>query len=302
MSNLPCELLDHIVDLLHDCQISIKNCCLVSKSWVAPARRHLFADVHFQTTKSLELWKQAFPDPSSSPARYTKTLFIHHSQVVTAADGEAGCWVGGFPRLACLVMVGGSSGLRRFAAGWGNTFTLLHGISPVVRSFRVHSVLLQSSRLFNLILSFPLLEDLSVTDCCQFPPEFGEGSDAQPSSLPAFSGSLELNMTGGMEPIARRLLFPSDGMHFRKLTLESSCEEDIPLIMELVEKCSHTLESLYITHNNLDHILVHLWESHSVRTNVTWTRGRLEGDLGNYVGRLLPEMTKRGMVTIDLTE
>ena len=52
MSNLPCEILDHIVDLLHDSQTPLRNCCLVSKPWVARTRRHLFAEVEFQTAES----------------------------------------------------------------------------------------------------------------------------------------------------------------------------------------------------------------------------------------------------------
>ena len=51
---------------------------------------------------------------------------------------------------------------------------------------------------------------------------------------------------------------------------------------------------------DLDRILVHLWESLSIRTNVIWTRVRWEGMLGDYVGCLLPGAMKRGMVTVDL--
>jgi len=81
MSNLPCELLDHIVDLLYNSQTfgrippELRDCSLVSKSWVPRTRRHLFADIHFQTAKRLESWKKAFPDPSTSPACYAK-LFV----------------------------------------------------------------------------------------------------------------------------------------------------------------------------------------------------------------------------------
>jgi len=257
MSDLPCEILDHIVDLLHDSQTPLRNCCLISKSWIPRARAHLFAELNFRNAESLELWKKTFPDPLTSPTRYAKTLFVHRPQVVVAADGEAGCWVGAFPRVVCLVVVA-SCGNHRFARGWGDTFALFHGISPIVKSLRVSSIMFPSSRLFDLILSFPLLEDLSVADCYHFPLESGGGSDglstlAQSSSLPVFSGSLELDMArrgGMMGPIARRLLSLSGSMQFRKFTLKSPCEEDISLMMALVERCSHTLESLDITHNN----------------------------------------------------
>lgn len=53
---------------------------------------------------------------------------------------------------------------------------------------------------------------------------------------------------------------------------------------------------------DLDGILVHLWESLSVRTNVRWTRKWLEGVQRQYISCLLPEMTKRGIVTVDLVD
>ena len=254
MSNLPCELLDHIVDLLHDSKTPLKNSCLVSKSWVARTRRHLFAEVHFRTAQSLESWKKTFPDPSTSPARYAKALFIHLPQVVTtAAVGEgAGCWVGGFPHVVCLAMVGGSK--WPLDDRWGESFALFHGISPVIKSLRVDFVLCRCPQLFDLILSFPLLEDLSVTSCHLTPFGFRRGSDgpstpSQPSSLPMFSGSLELDISGGMKPFVRRLLSLSGGMHFRKFIFVWYYEENIPLMMALVERCSHTLKSLDIARN-----------------------------------------------------
>ena len=105
----PAEILDHIVDLLDGSRTPLGNCCLASKSWIPRTRKHLLADIRFRTAKSLRLWKETFPDPSTSPARHAKALSIGGPQVVTAADVEAA--------------------------------------SP-------------SSQFFDLILSFPLLEDL----------------------------------------------------------------------------------------------------------------------------------------------
>ena len=92
MSNIPCELLDHITDLLRDNPTSLRNCCLVSKSWVPRARKYLFAEVDFQTTGSprLQMWKKAFPGPSTSPAHYTKDLAIGCPKLITDASAEPG--------------------------------------------------------------------------------------------------------------------------------------------------------------------------------------------------------------------
>ena len=51
---------------------------------------------------------------------------------------------------------------------------------------------------------------------------------------------------------------------------------------------------------DLDRDLVHLWESLSIRTNVIWTKGKRGGVAGNHIESLLPEMTKRGMVIVNL--
>ena len=47
MSNphLPAEILDYIIDHLHDTEDALRNCSLVSKSWIPRTRTHLFADV-----------------------------------------------------------------------------------------------------------------------------------------------------------------------------------------------------------------------------------------------------------------
>ena len=53
-------------------------------------------------------------------------------------------------------------------------------------------------------------------------------------------------MRGGMKPIVRRLLSLSGGIHFQELALKWFYGEDPSLTMALLEKCSHTLESLKV--------------------------------------------------------
>lgn len=119
-------------------------------------------------------------------------------------------------------------------------------------------------RIFDLILSFPLLEDLTVITDREVAIIDDDGSDglstaaARPSSLPTFTGSLELSVRGGMIPIARLLLSLPGSIHFRKLTLGWFNEENILLIMGLVAECVNTLESLdiacYFHGNSIQHL------------------------------------------------
>jgi hypothetical protein len=249
---LPVEILDHIVDHLHDTQDTLRNCCLVSKSWVQRTRKRLFADIKLHTTRDLRSWKKTFPNPSTSPARYAKTLFVGCPEVIRAVDAEVGGWITGFSRVKHL-------DLGAYEPDWvfgqpAVPFVPFHGFSPVMKSLRVATIALPPSPIINLILSFPLLEDLAVVIDHGIPDVTGDGSEgdevltaAQPLSLPMFTGSLGLHLKGvGAEPFIRQLSSLPGGIHFRKLTLTYHHKGDLSLTTALVEGCSHTLESLDI--------------------------------------------------------
>jgi len=242
---LPPELLDHIADLLHDSKTTLRNCCLVSKSWVPRTRRHLFAEVRFDDTGGeLGSWKGTFPDPSTSPAHYTKTLFFDSLQYATAADAD---WIKGFSSVVRFQWVGNRN---PFADRSHITLVPFHGFSPVIISLSIHLAILPFSRLFNLILSFPLLEDLTAITCHDTLINIDNGSSTvvQPSNIPVFIGSLHIsNHLQGIKSTAQWLLSLPGDISFRKLNLIWHKVEDIRLTMALVERCSHTLESLDIT-------------------------------------------------------
>ena len=249
--NLPAELLDHIIDYLHDTEDALMNCCLVSKSWIPRTRKHLFADVWFFAEEFLELWKETFPDPSTSPARYAKTLTINCPHAVMAADAEVGGWIRGFSHIVSLEV--GGQGMQDNNS---DVFLIpLQGLSRVVKSLNIDHIPIRSSRILDFILSFPLLEDLAVTNCNDAAINGDDGSNGpptiiQPSNPPTFTGSLTL-MRIELAPIARRLLSLQGGIHFRKFTLKWDHGEDNSLITALVEGCSHTLESIDIGCNPL---------------------------------------------------
>ena len=241
MSNptLPAELLDHITDHL-DTRRALGDCCLVSKLWIPRTRKHLFASIEFRTAVDLESWKKKFPDPSTSPACYTKALTIGCPEEVTVADAEVGGWIRGFSHIVHLELKG-------YLAD--NLTPLFHGFSPTIKSLDVNVIMLSPSHIFNLILSFPLLEDLRVTG---WEVRGGGSPDGlptviQPSNPPIFTGSLELHHGKWTKPFTRRLLSLPGGIHFRKLTLTYMREEDASLVMALVLECSHSLESLEIS-------------------------------------------------------
>ena len=253
MSNpyLPPELLDYIVDLLHDDPTMLKQCCLVSKPWIPRTRKHLFAKIWLHAKGNLESWRRMFPDPSTSPAKFAESLHIGCARAVTAADAEPGGWLTGFVR---IVHLGVETQEKDVFEEPLVSLAPFRRFSPTIKSLRFGSITLPLSCIFNFILSSPLLEDLTVTGYGTSTGD-GKGSDGpstvpHPPNPPAFTGSLDLPLGGGIKPIAGRLLSIPGGIHFRKLTLECCCEEDLLATTALVRECSHTLESLSIYCNS----------------------------------------------------
>jgi len=235
---LPPELLDRIVDLLHDSRTALRSCCQVSKSWVPRTRSYLFADVKLNSEESLESWKAMFPDPLTSPAHHTKTLSFNSFESITVAD-----WIKGFSHVVHF---------RGLCQTRITTLVPFHGFSPVIKSIILYFAILPSSQLFDFILSFPLLEDLTMVNCYDAPIDTRNGSDGlstviRPSSTPVFTGHLCISDNGGMKSIAHQLLSLVGSIHFRELVFDWHKEEDILSTIGLVGECSHTLESLSIT-------------------------------------------------------
>ena len=248
MSNphLPRETLDHIIDFLHDEPEALKECCLVSKPWVPRTRKHLFAEVEFKSAKDLDSWKKSFPDPSNSPSYHTHTLVISHTRAVMEADARVGGLIETF---SCIVR------LRLNTNKSPTAFDNLEQIplapfqrsAPTLKSLHVFGILLPCPQTFNLVRSLPLLEDLSLTGRTE---SVGDGDDPHgpqavvPPTSPAFTGSLNLRVLGGVGDTVRRLLDLPSGLRFRQLSLSWRYEEDLRWVMELVVRCAGTLEYL----------------------------------------------------------
>jgi len=245
--DLLADLLDRIVDHLHDRKGALRNCCLVSKSWVPRTRRHLFAIIRFNVEVHPVSWREIFPDPSTSPAHYTKTLLIDYSDVIAVADIEAGGWIRAFSHVVHLEVCSRRRGVDE------PEFPLvpLLGFSPFIKSLHVKFVALPSSQISDLILSFPLLEDVTVVNGDRVPIDDDDRPDGLPtvvqsSNSPTFTGSLNL-ITTGMKRIARPLLSVPGGLRFRRFTLDWVHRNDSLWTLALAERCSHTLESLDIS-------------------------------------------------------
>ena len=250
LPHLPAELLDHVVDLLQDEGDALKNCCLVSKSWIPRSQRHLFDRMQlFLGAATLRSWRTTFPDPSTSPARYTRSLYVEYPQVKTV-DVESGGWIPTFSQVVHFeVMIPRP---RSDVDKPEISLIPFHGFSPELRSLRVASADFPSLPISNLIHSFPRLQDLAIL------PDTPDGPSnsfyTQPAIIKSpsplvFTGVLKLSLEIGMSSIASRLLSLPNSLHFRELHLTLQKEGDILSTTALVKRCFPTLENLMITSN-----------------------------------------------------
>jgi len=229
--SLPPEILDLVTDQLHDEPTTLKACCLVSKSWISQTQRHLFAHVEFDSLgHTFKSWMETFPDPSNSPAHHTRSLVISHLPEASFSLGTGG-WIHAFHNVTHFHFE------RNTRASYDVPLTPFFGFSPAVRSLRLTST---SSEIFDLICSFPLLEDLALINFC---PEGGIVRWKAPSTSPKLTGSLDLTARGGINSATRQLLDFQGGLHFAKITV-TCIGEDFGSVKDLVSKCSGTLESL----------------------------------------------------------
>ena len=232
---LPPEILDLIVDHLRDERTTLKVCCLVSKSWIPRTRKHLFAYIRFHPTNCpIQLWKRTFPDPSNSPTYHVSTLFLQDIRAGGLADPDLGPWIRTFN------CVGTLRATLECAAEDQVSLVQLHGFSPTLKSLCLGLTNIPLSEVFNLACSFPLLEDLELHT-------YDSASDIDdwdpPSTSPKLTGSLEID--GGIRSVARRLCDLPGGLRFSKITLWCG-EENFTSTMDLVSRCSPTLESFSI--------------------------------------------------------
>jgi len=179
------------------------------------------------------MWKKTFPEPSTSPAHHARSLTICGLPVIPAADPGAGDWIRAFCNVVHLHLEHAPRVDHQVS------LTPFHGLSPTVRSLRLTAT---SSEVFDLVCSFPHLEDLALDS---LRPTDGAVGRSVPSASPKLTGSLELTTTSETQSITRQLLDLPDGLHFAMMKV-LSLDKDLESMNDLVSRCSGALESLAI--------------------------------------------------------
>ena len=155
MSNaaLPTELVGFIIDLVCDIsESSLRSCCLVSKSWIFPVRCHLFCNVMFGDPEMLQWWTDAFPDPSSSPAHYVRSLTVWCPKAV---EGMGPGWISAFRNVTRFTLY-----IRETNP---NVLNFFRGFSSSVLTLNIDADASSTSHVIHLACSFPCLQNLIAT-------------------------------------------------------------------------------------------------------------------------------------------
>ena len=177
-------------------------------------------------------------------------MSVRCTQLVMMADTRVGGLIQTFPRVVRLELSWTSlDNNRRVTADDVDkiSFTPFQNFSSTLKSLHTAALFLPYRQIFNLVLSSPLLEELTLSgrSLLSSDGDDSHGSQTMVSLIPpALTGSLELHVLGGVGYPTRRLLGLPGGLHFRKLALSLFQEDDIRWITELVARCVDTLECL----------------------------------------------------------
>ena len=241
---IPPEIIDGIIELLHDDKGALKQCSLASKQWASHSQRYLFSAVEISSSGDLEGWKKTFPDSATSLAYYARSLTVRPTRLVTESDGIDGGWIKPFTNVQRLEL-------------WNRvppenpiptvSLTPFHAL-PSVKSLFLTLTTVSSLEVVNLICSLPLLEDLGINALNTEINDI-DGDILQPVNPPPLTGTLHLHL--GVKRVANILSHVPvpGGLHFRKIILDGypwEAEKGLEYAPDLVERCSNTLEHIEI--------------------------------------------------------
>lgn len=142
---LPTELLDYVIDFLHDDTAALRNCSLVCHAFVSSARFHLFQDVTIKQwtfSRAMDL----FTDKSPELATYIRRLRFETG----LKDVEA-----------MQRKVDGSEPHKKTA----EFFTALAPLAHNVLDLTLRAVPIDKDSLEQLSSNFPKMTSFTVSDC-----------------------------------------------------------------------------------------------------------------------------------------
>jgi hypothetical protein len=150
---IPPELIDQIIDHLHDDPKSLNACALTTRNWVPSARHHRFQSIRFHSAKKIDSFHQLSRDAPGLLPYYQEAVICDNSGYIPAAILEAAA-------NACLTL----PNLERIKfnnrtyASTPKVVSILSPIAAKITTLNLSGTLFASSTDFwPLICSFPNL-------------------------------------------------------------------------------------------------------------------------------------------------
>lgn len=233
----PLDIINLIVDLIHDDREALKACCLISKSWVPSTQKFLFDEIRFTDNSKFEKWKLLFPNPAKSPAHHAHFLLVGCMNVST----EEFSWIQSFTNITQLEVWDCMWPDRRWKTSY-EPFDTLSSINSLCMGYDR-----QPQQFSELICSFPLLKDLYILNVSNS--EVFTNSNLninQCFTLPPLTGTLVLR--GELEGISHQVLNLPFVPGFQEIVWKTAIfqqKKEIPgLVTALVNRCSDTLRHI----------------------------------------------------------
>lgn len=230
---LPQELLDEIMDHLADDPTSLRRCSIAARALVSSCRRHLFRRIEFWP-HNLPTWKRTFPDPSTSPAAYTREIRI---QLASDAPTQLADYMPYFSNVRDLTLIGGRCETYDWVSSLGN-------LPTSIRSLTMKFVSITNVQVLEVMEQLPNLDDFS------FRTSKGAGFSAEAGEIlrGRFSGKLDLLLMEDLHAsIVKSLLTAPEGLGFKSIKAFCNTGDDFPAYADLVATCRDTLLELDIS-------------------------------------------------------
>ena len=262
------DIFDLIVDHLRDDRKTLKACCLVSKEWVPPARRHLFACIvsYLQgvTTRGNVDERDT---PSNSP-RLTGSLHV----LDLTPCGIRGLFKLGFPN--------------------GLHFAKIAASCPVESSGSVADLISSCS---------DTLESLTVGFN---PPNLFSFASVVSKYLTPAVAPRPLVLSEAIKPKDVELKCIGLNVQWITTTLRTAKPTNLRKITITIAPPDRLVNSVNIGETtrfewrDLDNLLDQLWASHSVLPEIMYEESKIANGFGEAVRSLLPELASKGVVNL----
>ena len=196
-------------------------------------RRHLFRRVVFRP-HNLPAWRSTFPNPSTTPAAYTREIRIH---LVLDMPTELAEYMPYFSNVHHLTLIGGRFETRQWTSSIGR-------LPASIRSLTMKFVSVANDQVLEIMGQLPNLDDLSLCTFkgTGFPDAVGEILRGR------YDGKLELLLMDDFHAsVVRSLLEAPEGLGFKNVKAFCNSEDDFPVYADLVAACQDTLTDLDIS-------------------------------------------------------